>query len=98
AVFYTLSLHDALPIWMIRSRFRSERASIWPSRRRSTPRMTRGFVCRGLNRFSYRLAASPSLTPSKDVRNLIASSEVRVSSFAARSEEHTSELQSRGHL
>src|SRR6266566_2021643 len=69
---------------MIRSRFRSERASIWPSRKRSTPRMTRGFVCRGLNRFSYRLVASPSLTPSKDVRNLIASSEVRLSNFAAR--------------
>src|SRR5207253_10357574 len=59
--FYTLSLHDALPIWL-----RSRSALPWQrSQRSSRPRSERWLHC---------------------------------SSCATRSEEHTSELQSRGHL
>src|SRR5437870_8674428 len=73
---YTLSLHDALPIWKpaFSASSRSSR-TCWPSWR-SCPRC----------------APSAASSPKKNVWTACGRG------CASRSEEHTSELQSRGHL
>src|SRR5439155_20208226 len=70
--FYTLSLHDALPI--------SKKLPMW--RRNSSHLNDRRWFGLGRRRTDRRRAASSRLKPR----------------LGARSEEHTSELQSRGHL
>src|SRR3712207_8449111 len=70
---YTLSLHDALPIW--------------PARRRSTSSTS----CTGTSGSS---CAPPSTVP----RARTSGSKARGFRFTRRSEEHTSELQSRQYL
>src|SRR5207253_9077125 len=69
---YTLSLHDALPIY-------------------SSPRSRSAPATRTIAR------ASPAVAPAGPARRS-ARAWRRVGSAATRSEEHTSELQSRGHL
>src|SRR5207253_7501826 len=87
---YTLSLHDALPI-LVSSHRRVDWISLPP--RFSTA------ICRGI---SY---SSAFRTPLKLFMFLISIFEPsscwpfrRTLTFTSRSEEHTSELQSRGHL
>src|SRR5207253_7489827 len=70
AGIYTLSLHDALPIWAAAALRRMY------SRRRGSSAQLTGF-------------ATKSVAPA---------SKARLMATESRSEEHTSELQSRGHL
>src|SRR3989442_8217470 len=69
---YTLSLHDALPIWWTRSS-----SAMKPSRTRTVPSFSLVRFCSAVAWPSCSVVTSPSVT---------------------RSEEHTSELQSRPHL
>src|SRR5439155_24770822 len=94
--FYTLSLHDALPISFLPSRSFGvrmpffarekmpigERAASSPMATRSSPLLTQ-FVITPMSRLPKSYWPSPS---------------VLHTSPEPRSEEHTSELQSRGHL
>src|SRR5439155_19494133 len=88
---YTLSLHDALPISEKSSSPRASSTSLRWSSSVSVLRVT----------FSVASTVRPaiSLRRSPTARWIDASASLRACSDAeARSEEHTSELQSRGHL
>src|SRR5690606_42014105 len=82
---YTLSLHDALPIWCSHRRHRRR----WPPRTAHRPRRERHAAPHALSCSLQRqpLAAHPSLHRPR-----------RAGPWCARSEEHTSELQSRENL
>src|SRR3712207_8399694 len=74
---YTLSLHDALPIWFAVSRATPSR---WRHCGRSTSTSSRGSTC----------CLGGLMSPLIVLHSVVAA--------AARSEEHTSELQSRQYL
>src|SRR5207253_10426407 len=81
---YTLSLHDALPI----SKSRSLSSSIgWPSGKPNSARQR-----------STRSASSRGRPWTRDEYTLSTATPIATASPCRRSEEHTSELQSRGHL
>src|SRR5690606_42148503 len=82
---YSLSLHDALPISCFRCHRRNGRCSGATQRRRSP-----SFRCSD--------ARWPEVRRSAMTRSPWASKEIRPRSNKARSEEHTSELQSRENL
>src|SRR5207253_10389870 len=94
ATLYTLSLHDALPICLRTDRRCTRKALRVPRRRvraagsvspRAGPSGARGARRGSPARLARRRDAAPAPTP------------LHVTA-ATRSEEHTSELQSRGHL
>src|SRR5207253_6869852 len=80
---YTLSLHDALPI------------SRWLTREPSTGKLWRGEEFRQAQAVPNCEPAAHAATVSHEAARLV---EEEVRQVTARSEEHTSELQSRGHL
>src|SRR5439155_26083556 len=84
-VIYTLSLHDALPISGSRPPCctRSGRAAIWSGTGHTWPGRSRT-RCSTCSSPSWSAPCAPPATERR--------------CWAARSEEHTSELQSRGHL
>src|SRR5207253_9571991 len=89
-VIYTLSLHDALPILPADARLITEWCSV------SLPE-----VLRDINKYSNNVMARQLLlTIAADTLKLPATPERGASAVQSwlRSEEHTSELQSRGHL
>src|SRR5207253_9595405 len=93
---YTLSLHDALPI-------SSLQPSFVPMRPSSSRRTSSSVACAGTSsdRFSP-LTTNVSSNPPPLLRLTVMDSRDRCTwrrrGRGARSEEHTSELQSRGHL
>src|SRR5207249_10897436 len=78
-LFYTLSLHDALPILMSSSR--AAISIIMPTQNAAFATSSSVLGPAGMRRFSMRRCALPSVTPKQGRFH--------------RSEEHTSELQSR---
>src|SRR5207253_6139947 len=93
---YTLSLHDALPIW-------SASVAVWPSRSTTSaftvsPHFSSGtpMTAHSATAGCWKRQSSTSIDDTFSPPEMMTS--FLRSAITTRSEEHTSELQSRGHL